>query len=729
VNRVITIFAVTLMLPLALIGAERVSVGQLPTDVMVTVVESTEDHTVVRFEVSGFTREAVEIGGQEYVALSCGKEGVLLKAGEPAVPRLCRSVIIPDDAEMELRVLGMEYRDFGSTRVVPSKGNLLRTVNPAEVPYSFGPVYEGDAWYPAELTALREPYILRDFRGVVVEVNAFRYHPGLEVLRVYTSVTVEVRRQGPGRVNVLDRAEPLTHVAPEFDLLYERHFLNYRDLPLRYTPVMEVGQMLIITYDAFHAAMEPFVAWKVQKGIATTLRDISTIGNTSGAIRDTIQAMYDATGGDLAWVLLVGDAAQVATPTASGGSADPTYAKVAGSDDYPDLFVGRFSAQTVADVETQVERTVEYERDAQAGADWYHMGTGIASNLGPGHHGEYDNEHMNLIRGDLLAFTYSSVDQIYDPGATASQVTTALNTGRSIVNYCGHGTSTSWSTTGFSSWNVNALSNDDMLPFIISVACVNGRFATGTCFAEAWLRATHNGNPSGALATYMSSINQTWNPPMDAQDEAVDLLCSTQKTTFGGICYNGSCRMIDINGSGGVALFNTWHIFGDPSVQVRTTTPEPMSVTHEGEIPLGRTTFDVTVDGMRRVLCALAYQGTLLGSAYTGIDGTAVIPIEGELPVGEYITLTVTTFNKLTYIADILVVASGSPIEDLRAQVEGSNLVLFWSPTGAVEYNVYSDSDPSGSFTNLEGTVSDTSFSLPTSSEKLFFIVKSSDGN
>ena len=80
-------------------------------------------------------------------------------------------------------------------------------------------------------------------------------------------------------------------------------------------------------------------------------------------------------------------------------------------------------------------------------------------------------------------------------------------------------------------------------------------------------------------------------------------------------------------------------------------------------------------------------------------------------------------------IADILVVASGSPIEDLCARVEGSNLVLSWSPTGAVEYNVYSDSDAFGLFTNLEGTVSDTSFSLPTSSEKLFFIVKSSDGN
>ena len=84
-----------------------------------------------------------------------------------------------------------------------------------------------------------------------------------------------------------------------------------------------------------------------------------------------------------------------------------------------------------------------------------------------------------------------------------------------------------------------------MLPAILSVACINGQFNGYTCFAEAWLRATHNGEPSGAIATYMSSINQSWNPPMDAQDESIDLLVAEAKTTFGGICYNGSCMMIE----------------------------------------------------------------------------------------------------------------------------------------------------------------------------------------
>ena len=50
--------------------------------------------------------------------------------------------------------------------------------------------------------------------------------------------------------------------------------------------------------------------------------------------------------------------------------------------------------------------------------------------------------------------------------------------------------------------------------FIISVACVNGNFVNSTCFAEAWLRAEDNDEPTGAIATLMSTINQSWNPPM-----------------------------------------------------------------------------------------------------------------------------------------------------------------------------------------------------------------------
>ena len=49
-----------------------------------------------------------------------------------------------------------------------------------------------------------------------------------------------------------------------------------------------------------------------------------------------------------------------------GADSDPEYSTLLGSDSYPELFVGRFSAENVDQVATQVLRTITYERDLAA---------------------------------------------------------------------------------------------------------------------------------------------------------------------------------------------------------------------------------------------------------------------------------------------------------------------------------------------------------------------------
>ncbi len=68
---------------------------------------------------------------------------------------------------------------------------------------------------------------------------------------------------------------------------------------------------------------------------------------------------------------------------------------MAGADDYPDIVVGRFSAESAADVDTQVQRTIAYETLPATGEAWFDRGAGIASNQGPGDDGEYDNQHLD----------------------------------------------------------------------------------------------------------------------------------------------------------------------------------------------------------------------------------------------------------------------------------------------------------------------------------------------
>ncbi|MBU0617917.1 MAG: hypothetical protein KKI02_09390, partial [Planctomycetes bacterium] len=612
-------FVALACVPLVIAAAQ----GNDAAPVNVTVQEDTPNGIVLHYELGDFTTETVTIDAQKYAQIALGQESLMKVAGAPALPNVCRSIIIPDDAEMAVNVLESSYTEIAGIDIVPSKGFIPRTVNPEDVPYSLGEVYQTDAFYPAETATLREPYILRDHRGVVVELNPFQYNPVTHTLRVYSEVTLEVVSVGLSSTNVLDQRHDKISLA--FHEVYQRHFLNYGSRA-RYAPLDEDGDLLIIAHDPWIANVQPLADHKNLRGIDTTIVGVSTIGNNATAIHNYIQNVYDSS--NLAFVLLVGDGGQVDTPYASGGSSDPTYSKLAGNDDYPDIMVGRFSAETPGQVDTQVERSIEYEQMSATSQEWFWRGTGIASNQGPGDDGEYDNEHVDNIRDDLLAYGYTEVDQIYDPYGTAAMVSAALNDGRGIINYCGHGSMTSWSTTGFSNSHVDALVNDNMLPFISSVACVNGQFDGYTCFAEAWLRATHDGEPTGAIGAYMSSVNQSWDPPMDAQDEFVDMFVTETYSSLGTLLYAGSCHMMDEYGYGGVDMFNTWIVFGDPSLRV------VMSCTDQGIVALDSAKYACEDTAAIQVIdCGLNLDDQV-------VDTAEVTVTSDTEPAGEIVTLT-----------------------------------------------------------------------------------------
>lgn len=595
------------------------------------VLEDTGDRIVLTFSVDAYDTAAVEIDGAEYVIPRIAGEASTEVAGAPDLPRVRRSVTIDGDALMVARVLDARYEDQAGVDVAPSKGSLPRTVNPKDVPYTFGAEYAANAFYPADVVALGEPYLLRRQRGVVVEFNPFRYNPVTHTLRVCRSVTLVLVRAGVDTRNVLP-AGRAAETSRAFDQIHAHHFLNYTATS-RYTPLEETGSMLIIANDAWITNVQPLAAHHTAGGIPTTVVGVSTIGNTSTAIKNYLQNVYNTT--DLTFVLLVGDATQVATPSASGGSSDPSYAKLAGSDNYPDILIGRFSAETAAQVDTQVARTLYYEQTPVYDLPWYHRATGIASLEGPGDDDEYDNEHMDNIRTDLLAYGYTPVDQLYG-SATASQVASALNAGRGLVCYTGHGSTTSWGTTGFSNSNVSALTNTNMLPFIFDVACVNGQFSGYTCFAEAWMRASYNGLPTGAVGIYASSINQDWDPPMCAQDAFVDLLVAEGYVSVGALCFAGSCQMMDEYGTSGVNMYNTWHLFGDPALKIRFDGPfQPQAarvdVSTQRNAPVDITLLGSDGDGdpLDYIVLSLPLHGTLATAGGTAMT-TAPYTLPGK---------------------------------------------------------------------------------------------------
>ncbi|MHC4944290.1 MAG: C25 family peptidase propeptide domain-containing protein [Planctomycetota bacterium] len=187
------------------------------------------DKTILTYEVDGYYTSPVRIENREYRLLSLHPAAYMDfdQAGHPMIPELSASLMIPDTARMEVSVKDSEWYEIPDFDLAPWRGNILRSVDPAAVPYTFGEAYGQDAWFPGEIAHLRDPFVLRDVRGITVEVHPFQYNPVQRALRVYTRVEIEVKHAGEGSVNTIDRSTYGYKPDREFENLYKGHFHNY----------------------------------------------------------------------------------------------------------------------------------------------------------------------------------------------------------------------------------------------------------------------------------------------------------------------------------------------------------------------------------------------------------------------------------------------------------------------------------------------------------------------
>ncbi len=635
-----------------------------------------EYESEIEFNVGDISYLVVNTPNGPAYAISTPDGTPILEAGYPDLPKMNASIIVPDDEAMQIQVVSAEYTDYPNIDVAPSKGTLSRVFDPASVPFAYADVYNHDVFYPFDLAHLNHPYILRDFRAQTITVNPVQYNSATRTLRVYTKIKLAISVSNAEPENILVRNPNAISTEQEFSGLYGNRFLNYNNTS-RYSAVNDNGSMLIISYPTFEAAMQPFVDWKIQRGMKTVMVNTTTTGSTTAAIKSYIQTYYTANP-DLKYVLFVGDDAQIpaAQPGVNSiaGPSDNFYGYLSGNDHYPEIFVGRFSATTVAHVNTQVQRSIEYEKTPVVQAS-FGKSVHIGSDQGPGDDGEMDFQHQRNLRSMLLGYTYSLGDEFYDgsqggvdaPGNPGPMdVANALDAGRGVMLYTGHGSTYACSTSGFSTSEVPNLQNAGMLPFIWSVACVNGEFTTATCLAEVCLRSANgSGQPIGAIGTMMSTINQYWNEPMEGQDEMVNLLTTVvvgyDKKTFGALSMNGCMQMNDAYGSSGMDMTDTWTCFGDPSLMVRTTTPMALTASHvTADVP-GITSVVVTCN-VEGGFVALTRNNIILGTGtVSGGNATVTIPAAAE---GDVITVTVTAYNYVPHVGTVTITSAAAGVDE-----------------------------------------------------------------
>ncbi len=532
------------------------------------ILSVTSQSTKVEYILTNYEERTVNVNGIECVQYQILGSIVLMEKGMPQLPSDRRSIVIPDLAGTNYSIIDAEYELKETLPVMPSKGHFTRNIDPDSVPFEFSEFYTTNNWYPEQNIQLDVPYIIRDLRGQTIQFNPMQYNPAEGTLKICKRIVVEVFNDySLQAVNPFLRSNPLEVVDKDFNEVYKSIFINYGIGEFDYTPLEETGRLLIIYPTAFASNITPFYNWKVERGLTTLLAEYPTqTGSGTTALKSYIQNLYNSPEG-LTFIIFVGEANQIPTINGQfeGAPSDPCYVKLAGSDAYPDAFISRISPTSAANLDYVLWKLIRYEKypDTGPNAAWYLKGSGVASNEGS----PPDWQRANLLRDMLINDMYfTQVDQIYDPGATATQVTTALNDGRSVINYIGHGSGTSWSTTGYSNSHIHQLSNGYKNPFIIDVACQNGNFTMAECMEEAWIRTGSMTTPRGAIAVYGASTNASWVPPCDMQNHGMMLLTTRQKQTVGGICFNGLMHAMDLWGGStgeGLKLMEQYNIFGD----------------------------------------------------------------------------------------------------------------------------------------------------------------------
>jgi gingipain R len=632
------------------------------------LINSDHNSATVDFEINNLEKNFKSVQGKDYHTFSRQYSVLMSEKGLPAMPYFSESIQLPEKGNYDYKIVYDSYEDINNIDVVPSKGNLKRNVDPETIPYIFGETYKKDEFFPNSLVKFGSPHILRNTRGITFSLYPYQYNPVQHKLRVYKNLRVVIdfnNKKGTNELAVKKSDNTF------FNDIYSKHYLNYTS-DNKYTPVPEVGELLIITAPSFENQLASFVSWKRERGIKTTVVTTTTAGTTDVTIKNYIKNFY-LTHPNLVYILLVGDSGDVPSHTYGNNGeqlwSDSYYGQLSGETDYyPEAFVGRFSGNSTA-IKTMTDRILEYEKNPVSG-NWMKNAIGIGSNEGNGYgdDGEADYVHLRKIRTQLQGFGYQKVHEFYQGSQggddasgepTPTMINNAMNEGTGFFNYTGHGDLNLMVTGNYTSTYVKQLKNNGMYPFVVSVACNNGTFVGKTCLAEDLLSVSYNNSPAGAIASAASTILMAWAEPMETQDEMTNILtemyANNKKETIGGLFYNAQIGMLEDYNESATAkeVMQTWVLFGDPSTVFRYDTTKTFDIQHPTQIDPSAQQFTLTCNVPDAAITLTQNDGKLVGFAYSK-NGSVAISLNG-LVNGEDLKITVSKQNFQPYQATIQV--------------------------------------------------------------------------
>jgi hypothetical protein len=459
--------------------------------------------------------------------------------------------------------------------------------------------------YPEKQLDIDSPQIIRDYRVVRFQFFPVQYFPERNEIRITQHAVVTIRKVAPHGKNEKDISRE--RISPIFSRIYRSSILNF-DFVKRYPS--DTVLYVIITPDVYYDDMLPFVEWKEEQGIMVELVKFTDIAPnpTYVNIRNFMEDAYFTWSHPPDYFLAVGDAGvfpiKYSVDAASYGTyANDNYYVALDSinDIFPDICGGRLPVQNSFQLETMINKIINYEKNPYMGeTSWYRKAVMVSSDEYPS-----QPETKVWIRERFMEFGFDYVDSLYarnysNAFSMRADINNAVNQGRGFLNYRGPGWYYGWNASFgqiYDISHVQSLINGRKLPIATSLGCGVAKFDEGNCFAEQWVR---NGTPTSEKGA-VSFFGATWithtrhNNKMDKGIYKGFL--QEGLTSFGEATVRGKIYMYNICGMSDTTIteMNEYLILGDPALLAKTDIPESMMVVHDSIVPIGESVLWVLV--------------------------------------------------------------------------------------------------------------------------------------
>ncbi|MBD3170398.1 MAG: PKD domain-containing protein, partial [candidate division Zixibacteria bacterium] len=644
--------------------------------------------------------------------------GVLLpnNPGAPNLPGESRMIAIPNGATASVNILRMETEIIRNIEIAPAAEIPFENDDSPPVYLKNQSIYSRNSLYPENAVVLSEPRKLRGVDYVLLGITPFQYNPVTKELTIYKNLELEVvfnggtGQFGDNRLRSRYWEPILKSNLSNYSSLPRVDFNNNLDMPLSDT---DLEYIIIVPDDpAFIAWADTIKNWRQLQGIRTGVVPLTEIGgNSTSAIENYINNAYNTWTIPPSAVLLLsdyqssGDAYGITSPYWNGYCvSDNIYADV-DNDDLPDVALARITAQNETHLSEMVNKFLDYERTPPTDPGfyqypitaggwqterWFILCTEICwgfmhNVLGKDPVREYaiyygtpgstwstnQNTYMlvNYFGPGGLGYIPSTPEHLNDWGGNATRINNDINSGAFLLLHRDHGAETGWGEPSYWVSDLSGL-NNDMLPFVLSINCLTGKYNWGSqCFTEAFHRMQN-----GALGLIAASevsysfVNDTYifglydylwpnfDPGYGESGEAQLNPCFANASGK----YYLQASSWPYNPQHKVYTHHLFHHHGDAFNTIYSEIPQNLSVSHAAELQEGANSFTVTADDGS--LIGLTVNGEIVGVA-DGTGSAVDIPITPQM-AGATMIVTVTKPNYYRYEQSIPVTGGSSIYAD-----------------------------------------------------------------